>query len=303
MIRVFLRSFVEAWNDNVPRLGASLAFYTLFTLAPTVLVATAIASHISADPGVRERLVSQINGLVGTQGGGAVRVLVESARAPGGGGAAALAGLVAFVLAATGAFLELQAALDGIWRVTPMPGLNLAAFLKDRLRSFAVMIGVGLLLLLSLAGSAWLAGVGARLAPRIPQAPWLLAVANVVLSMLLTSALFAMLFRFLPDVRLEWRDVATGAVVTALMFAIGEYVIGLYLGLAATTSSYGAAGSVVLLLLWVYYTAQVFLIGAEFTRLHAAHRGVETPCEEFAAPSSGSSPVSVPASASSRPAS
>jgi len=166
-----------------------------------------------------------------------------------------------------------------------------------------VMIGVGLLLLLSLAGSAWLAGVGAWLAPRIPQAPWLLAVANVVLSMLLTSALFAMLFRFLPDVRLEWRDVATGAVVTALMFAIGEYVIGLYLGLAATTSSYGAAGSVVLLLLWVYYTAQVFLIGAEFTRLHAAHRGVETPCEEFAAPSSGSSPVSVPASASSRPAS
>ena len=138
MIRVFLRSFVEAWNDNVPRLGASLAFYTLFTLAPTVLVATAIASHISADPGVRERLISQISGLVGTQGGGAVRVLVESARAPGGGGAAALAGLVAFVLAATGAFLELQAALDGIWRVTPMPGLNLAAFLKDRLRSFAV---------------------------------------------------------------------------------------------------------------------------------------------------------------------
>jgi membrane protein len=186
MIRVFLRSFVEAWNDNVPRLGASLAFYTLFTLAPTVLVATAIASHISADPGVRERLVSQINGLVGTQGGGAVRVLVESARAPVGGGAAALTGLVAFVLAATGAFLELQAALNGIWRVTPIPGLNLAAFLKDRVRSFAVMVGVGLLLLASLAGSAWLAGGRLAVAAH-PAGAVVLAVANLVMSILLAS--------------------------------------------------------------------------------------------------------------------
>ena len=303
MIRVFFRSFVEAWNDNVPRLGASLAFYTLFTLAPTILVATAIASHVSATPGVREQLIAQISGVVGTQGGGAVRALVESARAPGGGAVAALSGVLAFVLAATGAFLELQAALDAIWRVTPVPGLNLSGFLKDRLRSFAVMIGVGLLLLVSLAGSASLAAAGAWLSPRFPQAPSVLGVANVVVSILLATALFAMLFKFLPDVRLGWGDVATGALVTALLFALGEYLIGLYLGLTATTSSYGAAGSVVLLLLWVYYSAQVFLIGAEFTRLHADHRGVEAPCEDFAAPSSGSSPASGPAPASLPPAS
>jgi len=303
MIRVFFRSFVEAWNDNVPRLGASLAFYTLFTVAPTVLVATAIASHISADPGVREQLVAQISGLVGTQGGRAVRVLVESASTPGGGGVAALTGITAFVLAATGAFLELQAALDAIWRVTPRPGVNLGAFLKDRLRSFAVMIGVGVLLLISLAASALLAAAGVWLAPRIPQAPTLLAAANVGLSILMTSMLFAMLFKFLPDVRLGWRDVATGAVGTALLFALGEYLIGLYLGLSATASSYGAVGSVVLLLLWVYYSAQVFLIGAEFTRLHADHRGMLAPCEEFATASPRSSPPSAPASASSRQAS
>ena len=121
---------------------------------------------------MRDQLVAQVSGVVGTEGGGAVRALVESARAPGGGGVAVLTGVLAFVLAATGAFLELQAALDGIWRVTPVPGLNLSGFLKDRLRSFAVMIGVGLLLLVSLAGSASLAAAGAWLAPRIPQAPW-----------------------------------------------------------------------------------------------------------------------------------
>jgi membrane protein len=285
MIRVFFRSFVEAWNDNVPRLGASLAFYTLFSFAPIVIVATAIASRISTDPRVREQLVAQISGLVGSDGGRAVRTLVESAHSPGG-GLAALTGAVAFVLAATGAFLELQSALDTIWRVTPMPGLNLGAFLKDRLRSFAVMIGVGLVLLLSLAASAIVTAAGVWLSPRIPHAPTILAVANVATSIALTGVLFAMLFKFLPDVRLDWGDVATGAVVTALLFALGQYLISLYLGVAAPSSSYGAAGSVVLLLLWVYYSAQVFLIGAEFTHLHAQHRGVHTPCEEYAAPSS-----------------
>lgn len=292
MIRLFLRAFVEAWNDNVPRLGASLAFYTLFAFAPTVLVATAIASHVSADPEVRERLVAQITSFAGEQGGRALRVLVESAGSPAGEGLAALTGAIASVLAATGAFLELQAALDIIWRVTPVPGLNLGGFLKDRARSFAVMIGVGLLLLLSLVATAVLTAVGAWLSPRIPHAATLLALGNLTISILLTGALFALLFKFLPDVQLAWRDVATGALVTALLFAAGEYLIGLYLGRTATSSSYGAAGSVVLLLLWVYYSAQVFLIGAEFTHLHARHRGVEAPCEEYAAPSPRSSPAS-----------
>lgn len=299
MISVFLRAFVEAWNDSVPRLGASLAFYTLFAFAPTVLVAAGIAGQISGDPHLREQIVAQITGLVGVQGGRAIRALVEGASTPAGGGLATVTGSVAFVLAATGAFLELQAALDTIWRVTPAPGLKLGAFLKDRVRSFGVMVGVGILLLMSLAASATLAAVGAWLAPRIPHAPLLLAVANVVTSIVLTGALFAMLFKFLPDVRLEWRDVTTGALVTALLFALGEYLIGLYLGLTATASSYGAAGSVILLLLWVYYSAQVFLVGAEFTHLHAQHRGVHVPCQEYATPSPRSNPAPSPGPASS----
>jgi membrane protein len=294
MIRVFLTSFVQAWNDNVPRLAASLAFYTLFAFAPTVLVAAGIAGAISGDPGVREQLVAQITGLVGEQGGRAVRALVESGHGTIGWNVAALTGLLAFVLAATGAFLELQAALDTIWRVTPAPGLNLGGFVKDRLRSFALMVGVGLLLLASLAASASLTFAGAWLSARVPQAPMLLGVANIGSSIALTGVLFAMLFKFVPDVHLRWRDVAAGAVFTALLFAAGEYLIGLYLGLTATSSSYGAAGSVVLLLLWVYYSAQVFLIGAEFTRLHAQHRGVHAPCQDFAEPEPHSSPVPSP---------
>jgi membrane protein len=305
VIRIFLRAFVEAWNDNVPRLGASLAYYTLFAFAPIVLVATAIADvvYTGAGGGVNTQLMARINGLVGAEGGRAVEAMVTSAHAPGGGVVAGIAGAVAFVVAATGAFLEMQAALDSIWRVTPVPGLNLRGFLKDRLRSFGVMIGVGVLLLISLVASAALAVAGKWLSTRVPEAPWILSGANLLMSIVLTSGLFAMLFRLLPDVELEWRDVTTGAVVTALLFAAGEYLIGLYLGWTATASAYGAAGSVVLLLLWVYYSAQVFLVGAEFTRLHAAHRGVRPECQEFAAPSPHSSAALSPASASALPAS
>jgi membrane protein len=289
MLRVFVNAFVEAWNDNVPRLGASLAYYTLFAFAPVVIVATAISNSIFHSDATSARLVAQISAVVGDQAGRAVQALVTSARSPRGSVVAVTTGTVAFVFAATGAFLELQAALDTIWRVKPVPGLNVTGFLKDRLRSFGVMMGVGLLLLVSLVASAALAAAGTWLSYRFPQAPWLLAALDLATSIALNVALFAMLFRYVPDVKLEWRDVLTGAIVTALLFAAGEYLIGMYLGLSAVASSYGAAGSVVLLLLWLYYSAQVFLVGAEFTRLHAAHRGIRPPCQEYAAPAPRSS--------------
>jgi membrane protein len=284
LARVFVNAFVEAWNDNVPRLGASLAYYTLFSFAPIVLIATAIANAIYGGPAVRAQLVSQIDSLVGEQAGRAVDALVTSAQSPRGGVVAFTLGAIAFVVTATGAFLELQAALDAVWRVTPRPSLSVWSFLKNRLRSFAVMLGVGLLLLASLLASAGAAAAGQWLSTRVPWAPWMFTALHLAVLILLTTCLFAMLFRYLPDVELEWRDVGLGAFGTALLFALGQYLIGLYLGLSATSSAYGAAGSVVLLLLWVYYSAQVFLIGAEFTRLYADHRGKIAPPEEFAEP-------------------
>ncbi len=277
MLRVFVTALVDAWNDNVPRLGASLAYYTLFAVAPIVIVATVIGSHVYAGDAVRSQLLGELNAVVGDEGGRAVQALVSGARFPGGGMFAATAGAIAFVLGSTGVFLELQAALDTIWRVKPRPGLHVVSFLLDRARSFGVVIAVGLVLLLSLGISTALSAAANWLASWTPAAPLVLSAVNVTSSFAMSAVLFAMVYRYLPDVELAWRDVATGAVMTAVLFTAGEYLIGLYLGSTTVASAYGAAGSVVLLLLWVYYSAQILLIGAEFTRVHAEHRGLRPP--------------------------
>ena len=191
---------------------------------------------------------------------------------------AAVVGGVTFVLAACGAFLELQAALNAIWRVTPAPGGMVKDFLLDRVRSFGLVVAIGFLLLVSLGVDAALAALGDWLAQWAPAMPVVLGIVNLLLSVAVTSLLFGMLFKFLPDVELTWPDVATGALVTALLFAFGKHLIGLYLGQSGATSSYGAAGSVIVILLWVYYSSQIVLIGAEFTRLYAERvRGPVSP--------------------------
>ena len=172
---------------------------------------------------------------------------------------AAIVGGVTFVLAACGAFLELQAAFNAIWRVAPSPDGQLKEFLVARLRSFGLVVAIGFLLMVSLAVSAAMAALGGWLGGWAPGWPVLMQAINVCLSLAVTTALFALLFKFLPDVVLAWRDVLTGALVTAVLFAIGKEVIGLYLGQGSTASSYGAAGSVVVLLLWVYYSSQIVL--------------------------------------------
>ena len=191
--------------------------------------------------------------LVGTEGGKAVQALLQGATRKEDNILAATIGGITFVLAACGAFLELQAALNTIWRVKPAPDEGqLKAFFLDRLRSFGLVVAIGFLLLVSLAVNAALAAFATWLEPWAPAMPVLLYALNFILSVAVTAALFGLLFKFLPDVELKWRDVATGATVTALLFAIGKHIIGLYLGQSSTTSSYGAAGSVIVLLLWVY---------------------------------------------------
>src|SRR5687767_9157823 len=247
------------WDDDCARLGASLAYYTLFAIAPVLLVATAIAGMAFGAEAVRGEVVGQLDHLVGREGALAVESLLEGASQRRAGIVATVLGGITFLVAATGAFLELQVALNTIWRVKPKPRGHFYTFVGVRLRSFGLVVAIGFLLLVSLAVTAALAALSEWLQSLYPINATLWTIVNLLVSLIVTTGLFAMLFRFLPDVRLHWRDVTTGAAVTAVLFAIGLQVIGFYLGQSAAASSYGAAGSVMILLLWVYYSCQIML--------------------------------------------
>jgi membrane protein len=281
-VRILGQALVAWWNDNAMRLGASVAYYTLFAIAPMLIVATAIAGTVFGGEAVRGEIVGQVNGLIGNEGGVAIQALLKGAALRGDSVLATIIGGVTFVLAACGAFLELQAAFNTIWRVTPMPDGHIKDFIIDRLRSFGLVVAIGFLMMVSLAVSAALAAFGTWLEHWAPGMPVVLSVLNFVLSLVVTSALFAMLFKFLPDVELSWPDVTTGAFVTALLFAFGKNLIGLYIGRSAMGSAYGAAGSVLVVLVWVYYSSQIVLIGAEFTRLYAERVRKFVPPSPFA---------------------
>ena len=282
MLSLFTTALTAWWDDDAPRLGASLAFYTLFAIAPVLIVAIAIAGMVFGAAAVRGEVVGQLDQLIGSDGARAVQSLLEGANQPRTGLVATLVGTVAFVVASTGAFLELQAALNKIWRVTPRPAVRVRAFVLDRLRSFGLVVAIGFLLLVSLAVTAALAALGGWLAARSPNLPMVWSVVTVMVSLIVTTALFALLFRVLPDVHLRWRDVMTGALVTAVLFTIGQQLIGLYLGQSGVASTYGAAGSVMILLLWVYYSCQILLFGAEFTRAYAVRQGTRPAPLSFA---------------------
>jgi membrane protein len=279
---VFKHAVIGWWNDNVPRLGASLAYYTLFALAPILVVAISVAGLVFGQEAVRGEVVGQIQGLVGRQGAEAVQAMLEGAAKPSSSRLAAAVGLVTAFLGATGAFIELQTALNAIWRVQPRPGVSVLAFLKQRLISFGLVVGVGFILLVSLLVSAALAALNRYLGRVFPALTAFWDASNVLVSLAVVTLLFAMVYQVLPDVRLRWRDVWIGALVTAGFFSIGKQLIGLYLGTSTLASSYGAAGSVVVLLVWVYYSAQVVLLGAEFTRYYVERFGGERPPLRYA---------------------
>jgi membrane protein len=274
---VLKHAFIGWWNDNVPRLGASLAYYTLFALAPILVIAIGVAGLAFGPDAVRGEVVTQIRGLVGQKGAEAVQAMLQGAAQPSASRLATAVGIITAFLGATGAFIELQTALNAIWRVQPRPGANLVSFLTQRLISFGLVIGVGFLLLVSLLVNAALAAFNRYLGNAFPALAVLWDAVNVLVSLAVVTLLFAMVYKVLPDVRLRWRDVWIGALVTAGFFSIGKQLIGLYLGTSTLASSYGAAGSVVVLLVWVYYTSQVVLLGAEFTRYYVERFGGEPP--------------------------
>jgi membrane protein len=265
---LFKRALAGWWNDNVPRLGASLAYYTLFALAPILIVAITIAGLVFGADAVQRQVTTEISGLVGEEGGKAVRAMLEGAAQRGGNGIATAVGLVTFFLGSTGAFLELQTALNAIWRVKPKENASIKDMLLQRLLSFGLVVGVGFVLLVSLLVSAGLSALNSYIGALVPEIAAIWQGINTLVSLGVVTLLFAMIYQFLPDVDLRLRHVWVGALVTAGLFNIGKYLIGLYLGTSGVATAYGAAGSVVVLLVWVYYSAQVVLLGAEFTRAY-----------------------------------
>ena len=268
LLRMF-RTALKAWYaDNAARLGASIAYYTLFSLGPVLLVAIGIAGTVFRPEDVQGRVAGQLTELLGAEGARAVQAMLQGAQNHEAGLLATIIGGVTFLLAATGAFMELQNAFNQIWRVKPKEGFGVGAFIKQRLVSFGLVVAIGFLLLVALVVSAGLSALADWVSARAPELPFVWAAFDLILSVGVITVLFAILYRVLPDVKLRWSDVWTGAAATALLFTVGKFLIGLYLGRSSTTSSYGAAGSVVIVLLWVYYTSQVVLLGAEFTRVY-----------------------------------
>jgi membrane protein len=264
-------------------MGAALAYYTLFALAPILIVAIAIAGLAFGPEAVRGEIVGQIEGLVGLEGARAVQAMLEGAAKPSSSIPATIIGVITFFVGATGAFLELQNDLDAIWRVKPRSrGGFLRDLLMQRLISFGLVLGLAFLLLTSLVVSAALAALHTYMGNAFPGVGILWEALNVVVSLAVVTLLFAMIYKVLPDVKLAWSDVWVGGLVTAGLFTTGKFLIGLYLGTSAVASTYGAAGSVVVILVWVYYSTQIILLGAEFTRAFVDQYGRRPPPEDFA---------------------
>jgi membrane protein len=268
-----IKGAFSGWReDKVPRLGAALAYYTVFSLAPLLIIVISIAGFFFGDEAARGEIVGQFQGLVGEEGGKAIQTMIENAgREKGSGVVATMISVVTLLFGASGVFGELQDSLNTIWGVKPKPGRGILGMLKDRFVSFTMVLGIAFLLLVSLVLSAAIAAMGTVFGGSDSEG--LLHILNFVVSFGVITLLFAAMYKYLPDVKIEWKDVWVGAAVTALLFALGKFAIGLYLGKGSVASAYGAAGSLVILLVWVYYSAQILFFGAEFTKVYAKEYG------------------------------
>lgn len=271
--QLFKQAF-HAWMDSkAARMGASLAYYTIFAIAPLFLIAMSMAGFFFGQAAATRELYSQVNSLVGHDGGEVIQSLVAAAaHRPKAGVWATVGALITLGTGATAVFVELQDALNTIWSVQRKPGRGVWFFIKDRLLSFAMVLGIGFLLLVSLILNAGLAALGTFAKGLLPEERLVLEVLNFVISLGVITLLFALIYKLLPDVEIAWGDVWVGAFVTALLFNLGKFLIGYYLGRSTMVSIYGAAGSFIIVLLWVYYSAQILFFGAEFTRVHAESR-------------------------------
>ncbi|HEX2055274.1 MAG TPA: YihY/virulence factor BrkB family protein [Nitrospiraceae bacterium] len=269
------QTFTDWSNDKVPRLGAALAYYTVFAIVPLLIIIIAIIGLVFGEEAAQSYIFDQIAGLVGEQSANAIKDMIHRADKPSTGIIATVIAAVTLLFGASGLFGQLQDALNTIWGVEPKPGRGIWGLIKDRFLSFMAVLGTGFLLLVSLVLSAALAALGKWFGGWLPAPEVVLQALNFLISFGVITALFAMMFKLLPDAKVAWSDVWVGAAITALLFTLGKFLIGLYLGKSDVGSAYGAAGSLVIVLLWVYYSAQILLFGAEFTQVYANTSGAK----------------------------
>ena len=264
-----------AWIDDfAPSMGAAISYYTVFSLAPLLVIVIAVAGAVFGREAVQGEIVGQLQGLIGREGAIAVQGLIKSASEPAKGLVAGIISIGVLLVCATTVFAELQSALDRIWHVPEKEKPSgLWAVLRARVLSFGLILGLAFLLMVSLSISAGISAFGSFASGLLPGWEVLLQGVNMALAVGITTVLFAMIFKFMPSVDIEWKDVWVGAVVTAVLFEVGKFAIGLYLGKSGVNESFAAAGSLVVLLAWVYYAAQIFLLGAEFTKVYSDDNG------------------------------
>ncbi|HMQ54083.1 MAG TPA: YihY/virulence factor BrkB family protein [Anaerolineae bacterium] len=270
---ILKETFSEWQEDKASRLAAALAYYTVFSLAPLVIIVLAIIKLLFAGDTAEAMFMDQIQSLVGETGAQFFQQIIEADNDQSANIIATLIGFVTLIFGATGVFAQLQDALNTVWEVEPNSDQGIWGFVKTRAVSFTVVLGVGFLLLVSLILSTGLSAFNTYVGQALGNTALVAQIVNQIISFGVITLLFAMIFKILPDVAIEWRDVWVGAAVTALLFSIGKFLIGLYLGNQGLGSTYGAAGSILVLLLWVYYSAQIMLFGAEFTQVYARRFG------------------------------
>jgi membrane protein len=289
-----LRQTAQSWlADHAPSMGAALAYYTLFSLAPLLLIVIAVAGLVFGQDAARGEIALQLGALMGATGARAVQDLLASVDQPIQGSVATGLGLLMMFVGATTVFAELQDSLDRIWRVAARDSsLGWFSLVRARLLSFGMILAIGFLLTVSLVVSTALSAMGGWLQPLFGGWYVLAAVVNALGSFLLVVAMFALIYKIMPRVKVQWRDVWTGALFTATLFSFGKLLIGLYLGRSGVISGFGAAGSLVIVLLWVYYSAQIFLIGAEFTWVYAnAYGSRRSTTQVLTGPGAGAKPA------------
>ncbi|BAU64131.1 ribonuclease BN [Stanieria sp. NIES-3757] len=276
-LKIIWRLLKETWQewqeDNASRLAASLAYYTIFSLSPLLIIAISIAGSIFGEEAARGEIVGQIKGLVGTNGAEVIETAIQNANQPDISNIASTISIVVLLFGASGVFAELQEALNLIWEVKAKPQQGIWGFIRKRILSFSVVLGIGFLLLVSLIISAILSALNNYLSGLIPGLDVIWQIVNFIVSFAVTTVLFALMYRFLPDVKIRWNDVGIGAIITSLLFSIGRFILGAYLGGGSFGSTYGAAGSLVIILAWVYYSTQILFFGAEFTQVYAKRYG------------------------------
>jgi membrane protein len=273
MWALFKEAFWQWIEDNPSQLGAALAYYAIFAIAPLLVIAVAIAGLVFGVQATENQLVGALQGLVGQEIATAIQATIRSASTPRSGIVATVVGIATSFLGAAGVVAQLQSALNTIWQVEPQPGRGVLGVVKDYVVSFLMVLGLGFFLLVSLVVSTGMSALSHSVTAVLPGGAVVWQGVDFLVSFALITVLFALTYKIVPHVRIAWKDVWIGAAMTSLLFTIGKLLIGWYLAHSSVTSAYGAAGSVVVILLWVYYSAQVFFFGAEFTRVYAHKHG------------------------------